>query len=319
MNEQTVEQPSVVTALDENLPLNEAEKFAVDTRICKNAYIRDIVLPLPEKYDYSEEEMPEKLWKEIQESSQRWATKDYKEFIQKADVYIDDEKIKGLYGEFNHDMSVVTQYLTLVLNDRALFDYSKHYVIPPVVNFPAHTLERLARRLENKKVPISFDPGEICKNIADFSAAFLANKKEVKVEYKPLSDEAVNLVGDELDFEAVVFNLTRNVVKRLLNPKYHGTKLIIQANNVGGKYVVEIIDDTGGFAPELLEEVTIDGKKIQKAFIKGVASGSEEGKGFGLAIAKEVVDDYKGEILIEPTKIGEKEGSIIRFSIPIIK
>jgi len=116
-------------------------------------------------------------------------------------------------------------------------------------------------------------------------------------------DIASNLplvVGNENEYTQVIFNLLRNADTHTEN----GT-VTIRAEQQTGNIKVTVTDTGCGIPQELLPRV----------FERGV-HGDNEGSGFGLAICRDIITAYGGEIAVE-SEVGK--GTAVMLALPIYK
>jgi len=108
------------------------------------------------------------------------------------------------------------------------------------------------------------------------------------------------VLGNESEFTQVIFNLLRNADTHTEN----GTVTICAEQRADNIRVT--VSDTGcGIPQELLPRV----------FERGV-HGDNEGSGFGLAICRDIIEAYGGEILIESE---QGKGTAVTFELPLYK
>jgi len=108
------------------------------------------------------------------------------------------------------------------------------------------------------------------------------------------------VLGNESEFTQVIFNLLRNADTHTEN----GT-VIISAEALPERIRVTVSDTGCGIPQELLPRV----------FERGV-HGDNEGSGFGLAICRDIIAAYGGEILIDSE---QGKGTAVTFALPVYK
>ena len=130
----------------------------------------------------------------------------------------------------------------------------------------------------------------------------LANKKDIEMETR--YPDNVSAFGDPEMISTVVRNLLSNAIK--FSPR--GESISIQIKDLKSIWIVSVIDQGVGIAPENQEKIF----KIDTKF-KTEGTSGEKGTGLGLLICKEFVEKNGGKI-----KISSKEGkgSSFSFSLP---
>jgi len=133
----------------------------------------------------------------------------------------------------------------------------------------------------------------------------LASSRDIKVEFAP--GEVVLMRADPADLELIWLNLLENAVQ--YSPS--GSSVRVLMENDGDRVRVSVIDKGWGIPEADLEH-------IFDRFRRGDPSRSRTtgGFGLGLAIAKSVVQAYKGSIHAQST-IGE--GTRISVVLPVLR
>lgn len=177
--------------------------------------------------------------------------------------------------------------------------------------------ERLIRLVADLLDLSRMESGKLQYEFADFDFANLVDS--IVDEFKnPMHDKNLQLVwakpaepfviwGDSMKLRQVIFNLIDNSLK--YTPKGSIEVSLQKSNNT----VAVSVKDTGvGMTPETAHSL------FQK-FSRGKDSSkvNTEGLGLGLFIAKKIVDDHHGELII--TSAGEGKGSTFTLTLPIKK
>lgn len=131
------------------------------------------------------------------------------------------------------------------------------------------------------------------------------NLPENTIEFRR-SENTIKVSGDAVELQAAFTNLLDNAVK--YSPK--GTKIIIEAKNVGKKTIEISIKDSGvGIDPA-------QAKRIFKRFyrIPGLSTQKAKGTGLGLYIVQAIVKKHNGKIRVESE--GEGKGATFIVQLP---
>lgn len=107
----------------------------------------------------------------------------------------------------------------------------------------------------------------------------------VTLQLDEVSDECVEVLGDDVLLETMLENLIRNAVR--FSPK--GTRVGVAVEPSGDAVAIRVSDCGPGIAPEFLES-TFDW------FFDAPESRSPVGLGFGLAIARRVAEHHGGTL-----------------------
>ncbi len=160
-------------------------------------------------------------------------------------------------------------------------------------------------RMGNIKLNVEDVDLETVVSIAKSEMEFVALKKNIKIKTKIQKDlPKISFDIDEL--KHILSNLLDNAIK--FNKE--GGKIKIEAKK-GGNFIVVCVADTGiGIAEERLDNVFDRFYQIDSSTTRAYA-----GTGLGLAVVKEIVKTYKGEVWVESEK---GEGSKFYFTIPAV-
>gem|GEM_PF-2764967 len=154
----------------------------------------------------------------------------------------------------------------------------------------------IAREYSKDTHPV--DIKKVIMKIAGLYSKVLGRKgTKLKLD---VADGLPLVIGNESEFTQVIFNLLRNSDMHTENGK-----VTIRAERQSGNIKVTVSDTGGGIPQELLPRV----------FERGV-HGDKGGSGFGLAICRDIVTAYGGEISID-SQIGT--GTTVVFTLPIYK
>jgi two-component system sensor histidine kinase PhoQ len=113
-----------------------------------------------------------------------------------------------------------------------------------------------------------------------------------------VADAHVRFRGDESDLTELLGNLLDNAFK------WGRTRVRVTATSSEGRLTLSIEDDGPGIAPE----------HAQRVLERGVrADQSVPGQGIGLAVVRDIVDAYDGELRIERSSLG---GACVKLVLP---
>lgn len=161
-------------------------------------------------------------------------------------------------------------------------------------------------KLESGKFQLRREPVAINDLIEDTIKPILLPMKEKSVELKlKLGDNIPKIIGDYQQLGWVISNLVNNALK------YSSKGGLIEISTVlsGNKIIVNVSDTGKGISSENIAKIF--DKFVQVKESMETTPGSV---GLGLAIAKEIVDGYGGEISVESEV---DKGSVFKFTIPI--
>ena len=183
---------------------------------------------------------------------------------------------------------------------RILLDGLQH-----ATNLMAHTVSRLLNtsmtgepRLKRERVDMSLLTQRACGYYQR-----IADRKQIQMTYQPQAD-FLYAWTDRVAVSAVWDNLLSNAVK--YSPPGTTIRVLVQAEP--GRVVCSVQDQGPGLSPE----------DQSKLFQRGVHLGSlptggEPALGYGLAVAKELVERLDGEIWCESQL---SQGSTFAFRLP---
>ncbi len=161
-------------------------------------------------------------------------------------------------------------------------------------------------KLESGKFQLRREPVSINDLIDDTIKPILLPMKEKSVELKlKLGDNIPEIIGDYQQLGWVISNLVNNALKY----SSKGGLIEISTALTGNKIIVKVSDTGKGISKENIDKIF--DKFVQ---IKESMETTPGSVGLGLAIAKEIVEGYSGEISVE-SETGK--GSIFTFTIPI--
>lgn len=134
----------------------------------------------------------------------------------------------------------------------------------------------------------------------------LAKEKQQNI-IKDFSVSEAFILGNQMKLEEMVANLLSNAIKYSPNE----SRIWLRCTLDNKKYRVEIEDEGQGFTEEDKAKAFQYGQKLSAR-----PTGVESSTGYGLFIAKQIVEQHNGEISICDSKSGK--GACVAFEIPAL-
>jgi signal transduction histidine kinase/DNA-binding response OmpR family regulator len=170
-------------------------------------------------------------------------------------------------------------------------------------------------KLETGKITLQVSEKDIIYFIRTLVLSFLslAESKKINFEYD-LPDSTQRVYYDQDKLEKILTNLISNAFK--FTPALGRVRINVQfvtSHDQVGPHTIEIkVSDSGKGIPQ---------DQIEKIFdrfyqVSDSDTREQEGSGIGLALTKEMVDLYRGELRVEST---EGTGSIFTVRLPVSK
>lgn len=191
-------------------------------------------------------------------------------------------------------------------------------VDPVVTNLVAHlehtthimrqTVKRLAHMSMDRSDSFLATRVDLVRLIAFVKAHYqkAANLKHIEIEPVQIPEEAL-AVGDAVALAAVMDNLISNALKYSAFDKH--VYVSIERDEAKGMWICAVRDEGPGIAASDLSELFKQGRRLGHT-----ATGGEPSTGYGLAVAKELVEKMGGRIWCDSQV---NVGSTFSFSIPI--
>jgi len=134
-------------------------------------------------------------------------------------------------------------------------------------------------KLESGLEPYTFAPTSMNETIigAIRKVESIAILRDVEIDFVPGDDAALNIDAEKMT--RALINILSNCIK------YAKDTIMLSTKSMGGRYVIECIDNGDGFEPHVLDSL----------FNKAVV-GKKEGSGLGLSIAREIVQKHGGTL-----------------------
>jgi signal transduction histidine kinase/ligand-binding sensor domain-containing protein/DNA-binding response OmpR family regulator len=167
-------------------------------------------------------------------------------------------------------------------------------------------------RVESDRMELHRQPGDVADFLRELVRGFvpLAERREITLQFQS-RQASQPLRFDSEKLEKVFSNLLSNALK--FTPEGGKVWVTLGPRRVGGERVVEaVVKDTGPGIPR--EEVSrIFDRFVQVADAPMRAQG---GTGIGLALAKELVEQHRGRILVE-SELGFGSVFIVRLPLDV--
>lgn len=213
------------------------------------------------------------------------------------------EMASVLAHELNQPLSAVANYLRAARNLIARLELEDDDLLDAVGRagdqaVRAGEIIRTMRDLANrggtlqKAESLSGIIGEV-----DFIIALIARDANVRLVYDLYKGDDT-VIADRIQIQQLVVNLARNAIEAVT--KYPNRQINISTRLEPDKTLVTTVEDSG---PGIDESV------VDRLF-QPLASTKPEGMGLGLSISSAIVENHKGRIWVEPSRLG---GAAFRF------
>lgn len=207
------------------------------------------------------------------------------------------EMAQVLAHELNQPLSAVTNYLRAARNLIARMELEDDDLLDAVARAGdqavrageiIRTMRDLATRGGTLQKPESLSAmiGEV-----DFIISLMARDANVRVVYD-LYKGPDTVIADRIQIQQLVVNLARNAIEAVT--KYPNRQLNISTRLESGNQLVTTVEDSGP---------GIDQSVADRLF-QPLASTKPEGMGLGLSISSAIVENHKGRIWVEPSRLG---------------
>lgn len=207
------------------------------------------------------------------------------------------EMASVLAHELNQPLSAVANYLRAARNLIARMELEDDDLIDAVARAGdqavrageiIRTMRDLATRGGTLQKPESLAAmiGEV-----DFIIAVMARDANVRLVYD-LYKGPDTVVADRIQIQQLVVNLARNAIEAVT--KYPNRQINISTRLEPGDQLVTTVEDSG---PGIDESVA-------DRLFQPLASTKPEGMGLGLSISSAIVENHRGRIWVEPSRLG---------------
>ncbi|WP_293675748.1 ATP-binding protein [uncultured Phenylobacterium sp.] len=207
------------------------------------------------------------------------------------------EMASVLAHELNQPLSAVTNYLRAARNLIARMELDDDDLIDAVARAGdqavrageiIRTMRDLATRGGALQKPESLSAiiGEV-----DFIVSIMAREAAVRIVYDLHKGEDT-VMADRIQIQQLVVNLARNAIEAVT--KYPNRQVNISTRPDADSGMVTTVEDSGpGIDPSVAERL-----------FQPLASTKPEGMGLGLSISSAIVENHKGRIWAEPSRLG---------------
>jgi len=194
------------------------------------------------------------------------------------------------------------KYLGQIKTDRQVFEACTETIIRHVDDIGRMVDEFSAFARMPAPVMHGEDLGALCRE-----AVFLQSNAHPDIDYScDLPDTAVHLPCDGRQIGQVLTNLLQNAADSILDRRAASVKkrtkgvIVLSVRQEPDRVIVEVRDNGKGFPPELRDRLT-----------EPYVSTRTKGTGLGLAIVKKIMEDHRGEVLLEDAPGGGAQVSAI--------
>jgi two-component system sensor kinase FixL len=207
------------------------------------------------------------------------------------------EMASVLAHELNQPLSAVANYLRAARNLIARMELDDDDLIDAVARAGdqavrageiIRTMRDLATRGGTLQKPESM---AAMINEVDFIVSLMARDAAVRVVYDLYrGDDTV--MADRIQIQQLVVNLARNAIEAVT--KYPNRQLNISTRPDSEGGLITIVEDSGpGIDPS-----------VSQRLFQPLASTKPEGMGLGLSISSAIVENHRGRIWVEPSRLG---------------
>jgi PAS domain S-box-containing protein len=199
--------------------------------------------------------------------------------------------IHGLVERFSKNLAQLSEDERRLYCDR-IIDSSEKIV---------DMVEKINTYIYSKENIRSFEDIYLKEVVSASREEFAAQLQFRSIEWLEFSENPII----RMDREAMV-RVFRNLIENAL--KYGGenlSKICIGYEDTPGYHVISVEDNGIGLKTE-------DKEIVFKPFERSCSSKGKHGSGLGLAIVREIADNHKGEVWVEPSKIN---GTTFYFAI----
>lgn len=207
------------------------------------------------------------------------------------------EMAQVLAHELNQPLSAVANYLRAARNMIARMELRNDDLVDAVSRAGdqavrageiIRTLRDLATRGGALQKPESL--GAIIREV-DFIIALMARDAHARVVYDLHKGDDV-VIADRIQIQQLIVNLARNAIEAIA--KYPRRQLNISTHVDSRNQILTTVEDSGpGIDPSVVDRL-----------FQPLASTKPEGMGLGLSISSAIVENHRGRIWVEPSRLG---------------
>ncbi len=187
-----------------------------------------------------------------------------------------------------------------------------------LMGFQIRSLEKLIQslvnisRLESGMINIKLTEGSLFDSILEaVNGIWLkADEKNIKIEVNDFSEDRMQTIMCDKKWLSEAFvNILDNAVKY----SKENTEVSIYVAKLNQMMRIEFKDLGMGIPDE-------EKHSVFKRFYRGTASSTEEGSGVGLYLARRIISEHHGTIMVKDNVVnGEKRGSVFIVHLPCIR
>jgi two-component system sensor kinase FixL len=207
------------------------------------------------------------------------------------------EMASVLAHELNQPLSAVTNYLRAARNLIAQLELEDDDLLDAVSRAGdqavrageiIRTMRDLATRGGTLQKPESLAAviGEV-----DFVVSLMARDAGVRVFYDLYKGDDL-VMADRIQIQQLVVNLARNAIEAVT--KYPSRQVNISTRPDGDRHMLTIVEDSGPGVDQ----------SVSDRLFQPLASTKPEGMGLGLSISSAIVENHRGRIWVEPSRLG---------------
>ncbi|MCI8939300.1 MAG: sensor histidine kinase [Dorea sp.] len=158
-------------------------------------------------------------------------------------------------------------------------------------------------RLEKHMIQLQPEIGSLCDTISDAVSVIYPKAAAKSMTVQAELPEEISILHDARWTAEALANILDNAVKYAPEK----TRIIIQVQKLTNHILIEVIDE----GPGILEK---EKHKIYQRFYRGVQAEKTEGAGVGLYLARQILEEQKGSILV---KNNYPRGSNFQILLPL--
>lgn len=232
----------------------------------------------------------------------------------------DKRETKDVVTDISHQLktplAAIKSTYELLQNGSLSADEKKEF--NNLMGFQITALEKLIHslvnisRLESGMIDIKLTEGNLFDSVLEaVNGIWLkADEKNIRVEFEDCCKEKIPaILCDKKWLSEAFVNILDNAVKYSVE----NTKISIHIMKLNAMIRMEFKDQGSGIADE-------EKHNVFKRFYRGTNSSSAEGSGVGLYLARRIILEHHGTIMVKDNLVdGEKKGSIFVVHLPIIQ
>lgn len=240
--------------------------------------------------------------------------------VMKEKAENDKRETKDVVTDISHQLktplAAIKSTYELMQNGNLSADEKKEF--ETLMGFQITALEKLIlslvniSRLESGMIDIKLTRGNLFDSILEaVNGIWLkADKKNIKIEFDDCGEDKLQTIMCDKKWLSEAFvNILDNAVKY----SDENTKISIHIMKLNAMVRIEFKDQGTGIPDE-------EKHHVFKRFYRGMNSSSVAGSGVGLYLARRIISEHHGTIMVKDNVIdGEKKGSIFVVHLPIVQ